>query len=118
MTTSQPLGPTSADFSDLATLRVSDTSSAQDEAKFQSIMKQSAGESAARTDGFDIDPNAINAADDSWVNVVAKVELLQNGNLEKEQREVLVREITENWRNFQSQSGSIVRQLESYISTK
>ncbi|MDZ4791447.1 MAG: hypothetical protein SGJ17_09650 [Hyphomicrobiales bacterium] len=122
--TNASLGATATESLAVSQARAEHAGGCRDEAAFQSILDQSdminqsalggSNGNASHRGSFDIDTLALSAADDSWVNVVAKVEQLQRENLPQEKRELLILEIAENWRTFQAQSGSLASQLEIY----
>jgi hypothetical protein len=64
---------------------------------------------------FPLPPQALIAADDAWVEFLATSERLQNPQLPPEEKSQLLKGLTESWRSFQSQSGTITSQLEDYI---
>lgn len=122
--TNASLGATATEALVMSQTRAEHGGGSRDEAAFQSILDQSdminpsalgtSNGNASHRGSFDIDTLALSAADDSWVNVVAKVEQLQRENLPQEKRELLILEIAENWRTFQAQSGSLASQLGVY----
>ena len=63
--------------------------------------------------GLQLPPQALTAADDAWVEVVAAAEELRDPALSAERRQMLLQSLAANWRSFQSQSEPISRMLES-----
>jgi hypothetical protein len=61
-----------------------------------------------------VTPQALVAADDAWVEVVAIAEQLRDPALPQEKKPQLLKSLVENWRLFQDQSAPIARMLEEY----
>lgn len=61
-----------------------------------------------------ITPQALNAADDAWVEVVALAEQLRDPELAQDKKPQLLKSLVENWRLFQDQSAPIARLLKEY----
>jgi hypothetical protein len=71
--------------------------------------------SAPSSSAFPVPAGTLIAADDAWVEFLAVSEQLQNPQLLPEEKDQLLKGLTERWRSFMSQSEPIVRQLEEYI---
>ena len=94
-------------------------------ARFEEALAQAAGASntaEVRTEsgtvcleGFPLQPQMLIAADDTWVEVVAAAEELGDPGLPLERKHMLLQNLAENWRSFQSQSESIARLLDEYV---
>jgi hypothetical protein len=96
-------------------------------AKFEEVLAQTPTGSTALSEaerlslsapsgvGFLVHPGTLIAADDAWVKVLAVSEQLQNPLLLPEEKDQLLKGLTESWRSFISQSEPIVRQLEDYV---
>jgi hypothetical protein len=65
-------------------------------------------------DGILPHSQALVAADDAWVEVVATAEELSNPELSPEAKQMLLKRIAEHWRMFQSHSEPITRMLEHF----
>jgi hypothetical protein len=96
-------------------------------AKFEQALAQTPGGAAALSEAerlsasgasssaFPVPAGTLIAADDAWVEFLAVSEQLQNPQLLPEEKDQLLKGLTESWRSFMSQSEPIVRQLEDYI---
>lgn len=105
----------------------SDVGSADSAAKFENALAHApmgvssigdADKPHAGSADFSMDPRTLTAADDAWVGFLAISERLQNPKLSVEQKDALLKDLTENWRSFRSQSEPIARQLDSYIASQ
>lgn len=130
------VGPTGASPRNIAAVLRADAKeddvSAASAAKFENALAQvpssavsTTGASPAGVEGltaafksFSMDPRALTAADDAWVRFLAISEQLQNPQLSDARKGSLLKDLTENWRSFQSQSEPIARQVEDYIASQ
>jgi hypothetical protein len=89
------------------------------EASFQLALAEANGSSSVSpASTFSLDPSALNAADEAWVNFVAVSEQLQNPSLSLEKRNVLLSELEEKLRTFREQSGPLVQQVDNYFALR
>lgn len=104
-------------LADLADVNSHDSSAMQvREARFIDALAEASDGAGAQT--LTLEPAALNAADEAWVNFVALSEQLQNPRLSQDRQNAIIAGLAENLKAFREQSGPLMMQVDQYLASR